>query len=385
MRLLSVLVLLGLLLSGCKRKQNAAAPVAQPAQESSAATPSNAVTRPVYAYSVIPGGIQSKQELLAAIRRDPVVARHYSGVDVSTLKPARLERAAFMYVSFRQNEKVYWTSRKVKLTEGETIFQSKNVGVRGRCGNQLSAEPRSPNLPNPELEPTAELLDTPTVWETAERDVLPADPTSLEAPDSSTATQTSIPAGVRPVNPPSIVPVWNGGNWTSGGSALSPGSNGGSGGSPDQPQSQESIPPPTIGPVIPPIEIFPIWSAPIYGLGLFPVGLPGGTGLVNGVSIGNPVSPVNPPTWIPIPIPVPIIQPPLGQPPTGSDLNSPGPPPPVVPPRPPALPAGPAPVPTESISTAFTAQVSDQAIPEPATWILAVCGLLLVFISRVAR
>ena len=60
------------------------------------------------------------RELLAALRRDPVVARHYSEVDLDSLREVHLDRDAFAYVSFRMDEKIYWTSRKVKLQAGET-------------------------------------------------------------------------------------------------------------------------------------------------------------------------------------------------------------------------------------------------------------------------
>ena len=341
--------------------------------------PSGTARRPVYPYSVVPGGVQSKQELLAAIHRDSVVARHYSGIDVGALREIRLDRESSAYVSFRLHERVYWTSRKVKLAAGETIFQAKDVGVRARCGNQVSDAPQSPVLPTPALEPAGDVLDTPTVWETAERQVL-ADPPTADVPASSAAIQPPIPAPGVPVDPPTSFPVWNGGNWMSAGAPT--GSNGGApGGSAFQPPPQPSIPTqPTIGPVIPSLEIFPAELAPITSGGLIRGSLPVGTAVAGGIPLVTLAyaPPPYQPGWTPIVIPIPIIQVP-----TGAGPNDPG-QPPVVPPPPP-LPPDPQPLPPVTTHVSFTNQPPEQAIPEPATWVLGACGLFLVFISRIAR
>ena len=119
------------------------------------------LARPVYPYSVVPGGIRSKEELQKATRTDPAVADHYANVNVESLKPKTLSRDATAYVSFRKGGKVYWTSRRVTLKAGEQVFQGGEIAVRGRCGNQVSDQPRQPVLENPGEEPDSETFNTP--------------------------------------------------------------------------------------------------------------------------------------------------------------------------------------------------------------------------------
>jgi hypothetical protein len=67
---------------------------ARPAEES----------RLVYPYSVIPGGIRSKEELAAHFATDNVVSDHYIDFDVLNAKIVKADRTRMMYVSYRKNE-----------------------------------------------------------------------------------------------------------------------------------------------------------------------------------------------------------------------------------------------------------------------------------------
>jgi hypothetical protein len=52
------------------------------------------------------------------------------------------------YMSYRRDGKIYWTSHKVQLQQGETILTDGNSQVRARCGNCISLEPMQPTAPD---------------------------------------------------------------------------------------------------------------------------------------------------------------------------------------------------------------------------------------------
>jgi len=97
-----------------------------------------------YNHSVIPGGAFNGQELKRAVNRDAVVAQHYSDVDPSTMRPEILKADRLAYVSYRLGDRVYWTSKKVRIRSGETILTNGQTEIRARCGNCISMEPLMP-------------------------------------------------------------------------------------------------------------------------------------------------------------------------------------------------------------------------------------------------
>ncbi len=119
--------------------------------------------RPVYPFSIVPGGVGSREELKTAMQKDPLVARHDASVDVDGLKPVTLRQNLAAYVSFRKHGQVYWTSRKVRLAKGERLLQgsSQGVRVRERCGNQVAEQPQTPVLKDLGTEPSGATFDTP--------------------------------------------------------------------------------------------------------------------------------------------------------------------------------------------------------------------------------
>jgi hypothetical protein len=101
-------------------------------------------SRTLFPYSVIPGGVDSAQELRNALEHDPIAASHYAGFDVSQTHVVRLASDEEMYVSYRLNNRIYWTHKRLRLLKGETVItDGKNV-ARTRCGNRLSATAQSP-------------------------------------------------------------------------------------------------------------------------------------------------------------------------------------------------------------------------------------------------
>ena len=114
--------------------------------------------RPVYPYSIIPGGVASAKELQVALQQDPVVAKHYSDFQTKSARIVRLARARHVYVSYRLGNRIYWTRKKVTLLAGETLFTDGKHLVRARCGNRISETPDVPTSPS---EPGKEVLDHP--------------------------------------------------------------------------------------------------------------------------------------------------------------------------------------------------------------------------------
>ena len=112
--------------------------------------------RPNYNYSVIPGGARNAQELARAIETDEVVADHYRDVDPSTMHPQIVSVERMAHVSYRINDRVFWTKKPVRIYEGETILANGETEIRARCGNAISM---APLLPTSDDEPESTEFD----------------------------------------------------------------------------------------------------------------------------------------------------------------------------------------------------------------------------------
>jgi hypothetical protein len=112
--------------------------------------------RPVYRYSIIPGGAYSVSELEEAELQDPVVAAHYAHFDHANLRMVQNPAARQVYVSYRVGDAVYWTRKRLQLPAAETLIADGKNEARARCGNQVSDTPRQPTRPD---EPPAAALD----------------------------------------------------------------------------------------------------------------------------------------------------------------------------------------------------------------------------------
>ncbi|MFL6452079.1 MAG: hypothetical protein ACJ746_31095 [Bryobacteraceae bacterium] len=115
-------------------------------------------TRKVYPFSVIYGGAYSGEELARIRQLDAVVARHYVGFG-SSATVQRIPKDAFMYVSYRKSNQVFWTKAKHRIPQGEAVLSDGKKIARTRCGNRLSFKPEAPvDAAN---EPTEEALNIP--------------------------------------------------------------------------------------------------------------------------------------------------------------------------------------------------------------------------------
>lgn len=319
--------------------------------------------RPRYPYSVIPGGVYSDTEVRTALRSDPVAARHYAGFFQGGVHATVLSRPLVRYVSFRQNDQIYWTRKPVTLRSGETLLTDGNHSARARCGNQISETPQLPVLADD---------PPPETWEKPIED--PAAGGWVGAPPPSSDPTPALPPRVVPEvfvaanlvglavaspAPNSAAPfLWAGGR--TGGlipfNPTAPSSGTLSVNVPDSRPNPTEARPVAVPPVAPPA---PIVEPPVI---LF---------------AGTPPSAPRPPHPHPLPptleVPVTPSNPPAPpQPPTDGPPPSDPPGPPSDPPLPPVVPpTGPPDEPAP--------------VPEPAVYLLVGFGLLLLGACRSVR
>jgi hypothetical protein len=114
--------------------------------------------RPVYRYSVVPGGVRDAKELRWAADHDPVVRAHYAGFDYDHARVVKLVLARTAYISYRIGNKVYWTRHRVSLKKGETVITDGRMTARTRCANRVEEVPQQAAS---EAEPPAARFDEP--------------------------------------------------------------------------------------------------------------------------------------------------------------------------------------------------------------------------------
>jgi hypothetical protein len=152
----------------------------------------------VYPYSVIPGGVQSREELTSVIGSDPIVAEHYARFAVSQAKIIHAADPQFVHVAYRLRNKVYWTAKTLKIPKGETLITDGTETARTRCGNRVSAVPLEPVA---EAEPAIEMFEVP-VLARVEAPEFEMPPRGLESHNAPT-----LPPFI-PLQRPTILPYY---------------------------------------------------------------------------------------------------------------------------------------------------------------------------------
>lgn len=178
---------------------------------------SAAAGRPIFPYSIIPGGVRNSDELQKAAAHDPVVAQHYSDFHIVKARAIRLEKPVEMYVSYRRNNKVYWTKNRMLIPAGETLISDGENLARVRCANRLS---KIAALPVAETEPTREELSTPNFVPPLLAELFPGESADIfpggfpAVRDAALPQQFPLPPGgatpgtgvFSPLLPPSVAP-----------------------------------------------------------------------------------------------------------------------------------------------------------------------------------
>ena len=157
------------------------------------------LSRPVYPYSVIPGGVRSVAELKRDMEEDPVVRRQYQDFKFQRAHLLQVSNKQAMYASYRIGQKVYWTRKRVSLHSGETLISDGTIVVRTRCGNRVAEKPLDAGSP---LEPPHEDFDQPYAAMIAvptTSPVLTTSPGSLPAPITKKKKYWVLPLFAAPV------------------------------------------------------------------------------------------------------------------------------------------------------------------------------------------
>lgn len=160
--------------------------------------------RPVYPYSIVPGGVQDARELKWVAEHDPVVAAHYAGFDYDHARVVRLVLARTAYVSYRIGNKVYWTRHRITLHKGETVITDGKITARSRCANRVEEVPQQATSSS---EPPAARFEEP---------VHPSTGTAVASPpvifQSALLNRPALP-GLGPAPPLSSYDPIGGGTW----------------------------------------------------------------------------------------------------------------------------------------------------------------------------
>jgi hypothetical protein len=143
-------------------------------------------TKVVLGHPLIPGGVKTVKDLRAHVNANPRLKAFYeaNGFDFSCVQEKRLERSEWADVTYRRQKDIVWSSHKLLLLAGETVFEDCHGHViRGVCGN-LIASPQIDQI-TPDIEFSTDLME-PLIPE----------------------TETQIPGSLPPTDaPPIITPV----------------------------------------------------------------------------------------------------------------------------------------------------------------------------------
>jgi hypothetical protein len=162
--------------------------------------------RPVYPYSVVPGGVEDSKELKWVAEHDPIVAAHYAGFDYDHARIVRLTLARTAFVSYRIGNHIYWMRRRITLHKGEKLLTDGRITARGRCGNRVEDKPQQEAAAN---EPAPEKFDQPGAGTAMQ---------SPSVPFASALTSPGQAGGFDPLGPLNLYSPFGGGSLL----ALSP-------------------------------------------------------------------------------------------------------------------------------------------------------------------
>jgi hypothetical protein len=324
------------------------APVPEIARFETGKTSKAPALRPIYPLSVIAGGAYDAAELKNRLLSDPVAARHYSQFQLARVTRISAHSLSRVYVSYRKGDAIYWTSRPVRLAEGEALLTDGVLLARARCGNRISP---TPMLPVARMDPPPGVLDIPKYWLPEMAALLPPP----AAPEES-RERSAVPVGAFPGSPlvaskrnwwfplipiPILIATHHGGH-----------------GNPGTPATPPPVNPPPVNP--PPVNPPPVNPPPVNPP---PVNPPP----VNPPPVNPP--PVNPPPVNPPPVnPPPVNPPPVNPPPVNPPPVNPPPvnPPPVNPPPVNPPPVNPPPVNPPPVTP----------VPEPSSVVFLLVALL---------
>jgi len=116
--------------------------------------------RPVYRYSVIPGGAYSAVELRAKLRWDEVAAGHYQPFDLARLRTIESKFSVPVYVSYRVDHAIYWTRRPMRIPNGEVLLTDGRLYALPVAGTESRKLLWAQRSSRPKQNPPKQLLTT---------------------------------------------------------------------------------------------------------------------------------------------------------------------------------------------------------------------------------
>ena len=162
-------------------------------------------SRPVYPYSVVPGGVEDARELKWVAEHDPIVGAHYAGFNYAHAQVVRLTLARTVYLSYRIGNHIYWTRRRITLHKGEKLITDGTITARTRCANRVEETPQQ-EAASP-VEPAPQKFDEP---------VRVGEGTTMQSPQvpfqSALLNRPQMP-GMETVAPLSLYDPFVGGNF----------------------------------------------------------------------------------------------------------------------------------------------------------------------------
>ena len=157
------------------------------------ASTARTVARPVYPYSVLPGGAYDVAELKRKLVSDATAARHYQPFQLARVRSVGANFASPVYVSYRKGDQIYWTRNSIRIAAGETLLTDGVLFARARCGNRISM---TPEVPVAHVDPPPEIIDVPQYFEFPP--VAPPETPGLTETANPPATVASSPPGSPP-------------------------------------------------------------------------------------------------------------------------------------------------------------------------------------------
>jgi hypothetical protein len=160
---------------------------------------------PVYAYSLIPGGVSSVEGFRLRVLADPVLTSYMRGCDWSTASEFSLapEPARQRQMAYRVSATIKWTRKPVRLFRYEpTIALHCGKYTRWfleRCGNEVS-NPPAPRTPVGNLPPT--VFEYPQLPPTPPGPLGPPGPPAPPVFPETPPVTSWIPPGGPPLSPP---------------------------------------------------------------------------------------------------------------------------------------------------------------------------------------
>lgn len=102
-------------------------------------------SRPLYAYSLVPGGVGSIAELHSRISSNPILAKYFAHFNWAKATVIMFGHDMDVWMVFQRGSNILWTKRRVHIKAGELAVTDGVMTIMMRCGNAISWAPEEPS------------------------------------------------------------------------------------------------------------------------------------------------------------------------------------------------------------------------------------------------